>query len=59
MTVTAPEQPRVAARGPAIDPSHRRTARIAGVLFVLTFVTAIAGGADPESRLLTGQTLVA
>jgi len=42
MTVTAPEQSRVAAPGPAIDPAHRRTAQIAGVLFVLTFITAIA-----------------
>ena len=42
MTATAPEQPRVAALGPALDPSDRRTARIAGVLFVLTFITAIA-----------------
>jgi Domain of unknown function (DUF4386) len=41
MTVTAPQPPRVAALGRAMDPSQR-TARIAGVLFVLTFVTAIA-----------------
>ena len=40
MTITAPEQSQVL--GPAIDPAHRRAARIAGVLFVLTFITAIA-----------------
>ena len=41
MTVTAPQPPRVAALRPAIDPSQR-TARIAGVLFVLVLD---AGGA--------------
>jgi hypothetical protein len=42
MTITAPERSRVAAREPAIDPADQRAARIAGVLFILTFITAIA-----------------
>jgi Domain of unknown function (DUF4386) len=72
MTVTAPEQSRVAAHGPAIDPSYARTARIAGVLFVLTFVTAIGArilfdpvrndvdyivGAGADTRVFLGATL--
>ena len=72
MTITAPEPSRVAARGPALDPSDRRTARIAGVLFILTFVTAIAArilfdparndadyivGAGADTRVFLGATM--
>jgi Domain of unknown function (DUF4386) len=72
MTIAAAEQSRDAVRGPAIDPSDRRAARIAGVLFVLTFVTAIAArilfdpvrndadyivGAGADTRVFLGATL--
>jgi Domain of unknown function (DUF4386) len=72
MTITAPERSRVAVRMPAIDPSDRRTARIAGVLFVLTFLTAIGArilfdpvrndadyivGAGADTRVFLGATL--
>jgi uncharacterized protein DUF4386 len=73
MTVTAPEQSQVpAARGTAIDPSDRKAARIAGALFILTFVTAIAArvlfdpvrndvgyivGAGADTRVFLGATM--
>jgi hypothetical protein len=72
MTVTPAEQARVAARSHAIDPSDRRAARIAGVLFILTFVTAIGArilfdpvrndldyvvGAGADTRVFLGATL--
>ena len=41
MTISAPAQSRGAARGRATEPPHRRTARIAGVWFVITFVASI------------------
>jgi Domain of unknown function (DUF4386) len=72
MTVTAPVQSHVAVLGPAIDPADRRVARIAGALFILTFVTAIAArllfdpvrndagyivGAGADTRIFVGATL--
>jgi len=72
MTITAPERSRVAALEPVIDPEDRRVARIAGVLFVLTFVTAIGArilfdpvrndagyivGAGADTRVFIGATL--
>jgi hypothetical protein len=71
VTITAPEL-RVEARRPAIDPAQRRAARIAGVLFVLTFVTSIGArilfdpvrndvdyivGAGADTRVFLGATL--
>ena len=42
MTVTAMERPVAATLDPAASASHRRTARIAGIWFVVTFISIAA-----------------